>query len=187
VFWPLGGWTQQTAAGEVERRQLGATLISARLAYWPGGRFGVEATLGYSPSQVAVTDPGRVQARTRTQDITSGVLLGSARVLAHLGTLRDERHGAFITDWAFFAGVGAGVVSRGGSAWANHTGTTYPAGVATFETRTHLVGPVKLRLMLEDFVAAPTFNEGLPDETKARVHHDLLFTLMAVIVLGDAR
>lgn len=181
VFWPIGGWSHDDASGNVERRQLAATLLGARVALWTSRRLGLEATVGYAPSQVAVSTVDR------TQDITSGVVLGSLRALAHLFTLNDVRPGAYRTSWAFYGGAGVGFVARGGSAWENHTGTTYPTAVLNFETRTHLVGPVNLRVMLEDYVAAPTFNEGQPGETRSRVHHDLILTFMAVVRMGRSQ
>lgn len=178
VIVPLGRWTQNFAGDEVRRRQLTATLVTTRAAYWLGARIGLEAMFGYAPSQVAVSGP------TRTQDITSGVVVGSARILARFASVLDGQSRSSAVRWDFLGGVGAGFVARGGSAWANHTGTTHPAGVLNFEARTHLTGPVTVRLMVEDFVSRPTFNKGLDGESRSRVHHDLLLTFMGVIRMG---
>jgi hypothetical protein len=183
VFWPLGsrGWVEEFNEDEVERRQLTATFLGARVAFWPGARLGVEGLVGFSPSQVAQTD------LSGTQDITAGVVLANLRLLTRLASLSDGNEGSGLTQWDIYAGLGGGVVARQGSAWANTTGTTHPAAVLSLEIRTHLVGTVMLRAALEDYVAWATFNKGRPGETRAHVQHDLVVTLGAAFQLGGAR
>lgn len=181
VFWPLGGWIQDFGSDEVERRHLAATFMGARLAFWPGTRFGLEGLVGFTPSQVAVSDLGG------TQDITAGVVLSSVRVLTRVLSLRDGNEGSGLTQWDFYGGLGGAVISRNGSAWANTTGTTHPAAVASLEVRTHMVGAVMLRLALEDYVTWATFNKGRPSEMRSRVQNDLVVTLGAAIPLGKGR
>ena len=180
TFWPLGaGWSQDVGlAQQVERRHIGALMAGARLAFWTSTRLGVEATVGFSPSQVAVSGPGRIQ------DITAGVMLSSVRVLARLATLTDGNPGSGVAHWDFNAGIGVGVIARRGSAWANITGTTHPAAVLNLETRTPLAGDVTMRVGVEDFVSWATFDRGLPSETRSRVQHDIILTLAAQIRLG---
>jgi len=110
-------------------------------------------------------------------------LLSSVRLLARVLTLTDgDRRDP--TRWDFLAGVGAGVMSRRGSAWADFTGTTHPAAVLTLETRAHFSGALTFRAGVEDFVSSPTFNEGLPAESLPRIQHDLLVTFALQIPLG---
>lgn len=181
AFWPLGGgWTPAFGSSvQVDRRQIAAHMLIGRLAYWPGRRLGVEAALGFSPSQVAVTD-------TRTRDVGGRVLLSSVRAIARLASLIDGQPGSGFSRWYINAGLGAGVMSRQGNAWANVLGTTHPGVLLSLDARTPLVGPVLMRVGFEDFVSWPTFDRGLQTETRRRVQHDVIFSLGTQIRFGKA-
>jgi hypothetical protein len=180
LFWPLGGWTQDFDGDQVQRRHIATGMLSARLAYWKGSRFGLEATVGYSPSQVAVSE------LSGTQDKTAGVVLSSVRVLTRVLSLTDgDRRDPY--HWDFNAGIGAGLISRRGVAWENTTGTTHPAAVLALEARTRFGRLINGRAAVEDFVSWVRFNKGLPSETLARVHHDMLITFALQFQLGAAR
>jgi hypothetical protein len=183
AFWPLGaGWKPDVGlAGQVERRQIAAHIVGARLAYWSGNRLGVEATLGLSPSQVAVSDVGRIR------DIGGRVVMSSLRVLTRLASLTDGKPGAGFSHWDINAGAGAGIISRSGTAWANVSGTTHPAAVLTLEFRTPLAKAATIRAGLEDWVSWATFDRGLQSETRWRVQHDVIFSLAAQLRVGKRR
>ncbi len=90
--------------------------------------------------------------------------------------------------WSLYVGAGAGVVSRGGSAWRYNSGVTVPAFVATIGTRTPLYGlrvrrpypppRVVMRLELSDYVSRAQFDKGLPTETSPLTHHDITVTVL---------
>ena len=87
-----------------------------------------------------------------------------------------------------YVGAGAGVVSRGGSAWRYNSGVTVPAFVATIGTRTPLYGlrvrrpypppRVVMRLELSDYVSRAQFDKGLPTETRPLTHHDVTVSVL---------
>jgi hypothetical protein len=178
AFWPLGGWTHDFSGYQVKRRHLFALMFGGRVAYWPTTRLGIEGAVGFSPSQVAVSEPDN------TEDITGGVVLGSLRGLLRLVTLVDGNEGSGFSYWDVNLGLGAGVVARGGSAWANVSGATHPAAVLSLESRTHLARTVTIRVGVEDFLSWATFDEGLPSETGSRLHNDLVVTLAFQFRLG---
>jgi hypothetical protein len=105
------------------------------------------------------------------------VVLSSVRVLGRLVTLLDESPHGGTAYWDVNAGLGVGLIARGGSAWANVTGATHPAVVLSGETRTHLAGAATIRVGVEDFVSWATFNRGRGGESAQRVQHDLVITV----------
>jgi hypothetical protein len=182
AFWPLGqGWTPALGSSPplADRRQIAAHMLIGRLAYWPGRRLGLEAAVGFSPSQVAVTD-------TRTRDVSGRVVLTSVRALARLASLVDGQPGSGFSRWYINAGVGAGIMSRQGNAWANISGTTHPGVLVSLDARTPLVGPVLMRVGFENWVSWATFDRGLQTETRRRVQNDLIFSLGTQIRFGKA-
>jgi hypothetical protein len=181
LFWPMGGWTENFGPDEVKRRNIAAGMIGGRLTYWRGPRLGLEAAVGFTPSQVAERQPNG-----GTEDITGSVVLSSVKVLARLASLADGDP-RDPTQWNFYAGLGGGFMARRGSAWTNRVGTAHPAIVLNLETRTLLGRAIMGRAGLEDYVSWQTFDKGLPSETRARVQHDIVFTLSALFRLGAAR
>jgi hypothetical protein len=165
IYMPVGALIEDDVSngGEV-RRQLGAPLIAFRLTAWPRARLRLEGSAAFSPSQVAVSRAGS------TADFASGVMLASARAVVAIGSRTAT--------WAFHAGAGLGVVSRGGSVWADTRGTTAPVAVLAAGARTGVrQTSLAIRLELEDYVASAQLDRGLPTETRARIHHDLLWSL----------
>jgi hypothetical protein len=181
AMWPIGGWIHDFDGYQIERRPLFALMFGGRLAYWPTTRWGIEAAAGFAPSQVAFSEPDN------TEDITAGVVVTSLRALYRMFTLVDGNEGSGYSYWDFNVGAGAGIVARGGSAWANTTGATHPALVLAVESRTHLARKVTIRASIEDFLSAPTFDEGLPSETDSKLHNDIVVTLAFQFRLGEGR
>jgi hypothetical protein len=179
MYWPIGEWTQQSDGGTgfaPRRHQIPAAVLGARLAVSTSKRLAFEGTVAFSPSQVAVSTEGGIS------DIRAGVLLASARALFKVATLADGTPDDGM-GWEVMLGAGAGLVHRGGSAWENTSGVTAPAVVLTAATRTHIAGPVMLRLGVEDFVSWAQFDKGLPSQMRARLHHDVIGSLGVVIRL----
>lgn len=180
TYLPLGGWTQVSDGGTgfaPKRRQLAAHLMGARLTAWASSRLGLEGSVAFSPSQVAVSTDGN------TTDISGGVVLASARALFKVATLVDG-HPEDQTHWDIIVGAGAGMVHRSGSAWENTSGVTAPALVFTGAVRTRLAGPLSWRVSLEDFVSWAQFDKGLASQTRGKVHHDLVGSLAVVVRLA---
>jgi hypothetical protein len=177
MYFPVGGWTQQSAGGTgfaPRRQQIPAALVGARLTTHASERLALEGTFAFSPSQVAVNSGARIT------DVTGGVLLASARALFKVTTLVDGDPGDSMS-WDLTLGAGAGLVHRGGSAWQNMSGVTAPAVALSAAARTRLAGSVTLRLGVEDFVSWAQFDRGLPSQMRTRVHHDIIGSLDVVI------
>ena len=171
----VGGWTQQEDDGTGYpplRRQLGALLFAARLSFPVGSRVSLQANFGVTPSQVAVS------TASGTVDINAGVFLARAGALFKVLTLMDgPEHRR--EQWDMLLGAGVGVVHRAGTAWQNTRGVTAPTFVLEggFAVGT-------FRLMLEDYISWAQFDGGLPSQTRARMHHDLVGTLGFALRLG---
>lgn len=171
----VGGWTQQEDDGSGYpplRRQLGTALVAARLSVPIASRVSLQATFAVTPSQVAVS------TASGTVDINAGVFLARAGALFKVLTLMDgPEHRR--EQWDLLLGAGVGVVHRAGTAWQDTRGVTAPTivleggfAVGTF------------RLMLEDYISWAQFDGGLPSQTRARIHHDLVGTLGFALRLG---
>lgn len=166
-YWPVGGWTQEDDGGTglPLRRQLSAAMLSARLSLRVAPHLALEGTVGASPSQVAVS---RV---TGTTDYNGGVYIASARLMWNVGTLVDGPDYRQ-THWEFVLGGGLGVVHRTSGGWEDLSGLTAPAVV--------LVSGVSVgnfHFMVEDFISWAQFGGGSPNQTRARVHNDLVASL----------
>lgn len=181
TYIPLGGgWTQESDGGTgfaPNRRQRAAHMLATRVSVWTSRRLAFEGTVAYSPSQVAVSVDGR------TTDIAGGVLLASARALFKLTTLKDG-YADDPTHWDVIVGAGGGLVHRGGTAWENTKGVTVPAAVLTAVVAAPLAGSLTWRVGLEDFISWTQFDAGLPSQTRARLHHDLIGSLAVVVPLA---
>jgi hypothetical protein len=178
LYHPVGEWRRLSDGGTGSTptwRQLPAHLLAIRLTNWFSRRLALEGTFTYSPSQVAVQFDGR------TQDVQSTVLMGSARALYKLVTVRDgdqERGGS---TWDFLLGAGGGLVHRGGSAWSNTEGLTVPAFVGVFGVRAPLSRAVTWGINVEDYISWTQFNAGQANQMEARVQHDYYLSLSVSI------
>ncbi len=165
IYWPVGLLVDgDIANGGEERRQVAAGLVGVRMGVWPGRRLGLEGGIAFSPSQVAVT------RSTGTEDVTGGVLLMHARAVASLSPPAAP--------WAFHLGAGVGLVHRSGSAWQTTLGGTAPALALGFGARSRMRrSNLALRLELEDYILFNQFDQGLPNTTGARIHHDFVWSM----------
>lgn len=166
-YWPVGGWRpeQDGGTGYPLRRQLSAAILGARLSIRVAPHVSLEGTVGASPSQVAVS------TLTGTTDYDGGVYVASARVLWKIGTVVDgpsyrETH------WDLMLGGGLGVVHRTSGGWEDLTGLTVPAAVLVAG-----FGVGNFHFMVEDFISWAQFGGGSPNQTRARMHNDLIGSL----------
>lgn len=150
--------------GGFEKRQISAAFLGVVATAWVFRRLALEVNLAASPSGVAVTDSAAVSDKVAT------VFLASTRVLIALSKERT-----------FYVGVGMGLVARSGSVWSYANGATAPAGVLAVGTRATLTPSVRMRFEIEDYVSRAQFDQGLPSETRARAHHDVLVSLGVVV------
>lgn len=153
----------------MRRRQIGAASVGARLAWRTNRTFGLEGSLIYAPSLVAVTD------ESTTRDLGGRVLLMSARAVVRT---RESSGG-----WAFHAAPGLGLVNRHGPAWSRTSGTTDVAAVLAAGLRLRvpeLRG--SFRFELEDYVTRTGFDHPR-ESSRSSVHHDMLWSFGYVIPL----
>jgi hypothetical protein len=166
-YWPVGGWRQEQDGGTgfPLRRQLSAAILGARVSVRLAPHLALEGTVGASPSQVAVSTV------SGTTDYNGGVYVASARVLWKVRTFVDgpsfrEVH------WDLMLGGGLGVVHRTSGGWENLTGLTAPAVVLVAG-----FGVGNFHFMVEDFISWAQFGGGSPNQTRARLHNDLIASL----------
>ncbi len=175
MFNPVGSLVQEsTPTSPSEKHQGAAILIGGTARFRAAKRLSLEANVAFSPSPAAVTDS------FGTTDLTGSAFLADARLIVAVTPITSL--------WSLYVGAGAGVVSRGGSAWRYNSGVTVPAFVATIGTRTPLYGlrvrrpypppRVVMRLELSDYVSRAQFDKGLPTETSPLTHHDITVTVL---------
>jgi len=173
LYVPFGGWAQQSDLGTgftPKRRQLTAALAGARVTVWASQRLAVEGAFAFTPSQVAVTTEDGIS------DVSAGVLLASVRALFKVVTLLDG-HPEDRTTWDVMVGAGPGLLNRSGSVWDNTSGVTAPALALTAAVATTLGGAVTLRFGVEDYVSWAQFDKGRPNQTRARLHQEVIASL----------
>lgn len=171
-YWPVGGWTDDGTGFPRLRRQLSTALIGTSVTVWLSPRFALDATLGATPSQVAVT------TASGTTDLNAGVYMASARALVKVLTLTegpdyDQVH------WDLTLAAGAGLVHRAGTAWQNVSGLTAPAAVFGA-----VVSVGTIRLSIEDYVSWAQYDVGRPSQTHAGMHQDVVGSLGFSFRLG---
>ncbi len=133
-------------AGVPAMTQRSSIILGARVTWSLPSHVGIEGTLGYAPSNV---DPGATYGCCNA----AHVITASARVLAPL----LFAGGAPLLR----VGGGMGVVSHGGRAYANTSGATSIAGIASAGMAFRLgPTPLTLRLDAEDYM----FNSRLGAE-----------------------
>jgi hypothetical protein len=157
-----------------QKRLQGTLLAGANVVVWTSSRLGIAGSIGLVPSSVATTDT------TGTHDFASTLVLVSARVIYAFTPLRfTPLPGHRELPWSFYVGAGVGVSSRSGAVWSGSysSGLTSPALVANVGVRTPLGPRMLLRLDVEDYFSQAQFDKGLPTETAARTHNDLVVSV----------
>ena len=172
MFNPVGSLVSEGSLNE--KHQGAAILLGGTVRFRADKRLSLEANVTFSPSPAAVTDS------FGTTDLTGSAFLADARLIVAVTPITSL--------WSMYVGAGAGVVSRGGSAWRYNSGVTVPAFVATIGTRTPLYGlrvrrpypppRVVMRLELSDYVSRAQFDKGLPTETRPLTHHDVTVSVL---------
>lgn len=162
-YLPVGTLVDEADPGAVRRRHLWAGMVGTTVDWWLGSRVAVGASLGYSPSMVAVTDS------LTTTDVRAGVLFSSLR-----GVLALSRPSAA---WKFHLAPGIGVIQRGGAAWNGVRGTADVAFVLAAGARHKVSRAIRASLELTYFGSRARFNDGLASQTRSRLRHDVLWAL----------
>ncbi len=175
-YWPVGGWGPEVddGSGFPLRRQLSAAILGARLSVAVSPRVSLEATMGASPSQVAVS------RTSGTTDYNGAVYLASARAVWKLGTLVDGPD-FNQTHWDVHLGGGIGVVHRSSGGWEDLSGLTTPALSLVAGAR---VGG--FHFTFEDYISWAQYGvDGAPNQTEMRMHNDLVGSVGFTVPLGS--
>lgn len=155
-----------------QQRLQGTPALGVNVIVWTSSKIGFAGSINISPSDVAQTDT------SGTHDHSSAVLLGGARVIyAFTPLLFKAPPGHRELPWSFYVGAGVGFASRSGAVWAYSSGLTSPALLLNVGVRTAVGGRTVLRFDVEDYVSQAQFDKGLPTETEAQIHNDLLISL----------
>ena len=173
---PLGALVEEgmkSSPATFSQQRLQATpALGGSITLWTSDHLGFSGSFSVSPSDVAVTDT------TGTHDHSSTVVLAGARVIYAFTPLHFKAPaGHREIPWSFYVGGGLGVVSRSGAVWTYSSGLTAPALLLNGGVRTAVGGRTVLRFDVEDYISQAQFDKGLPTETEARIHHDLLFSI----------
>ena len=143
---PTANMMDPAFAGVPAMTQRSSVIVGGRVTWWLPNHVGIEGTLGYAPSSV---DPRATYECCNA----AHVITASARVLAPLVVVDGSP--------LFRVGGGMGVVSHGGRAYANTSGATSIAGIASAGMTLKLGhAPFMLRLDAEDYL----FNSHLGAE-----------------------
>lgn len=153
----------------IEKRLLAGLMVGVDAVVWMTGRLGFAGKVAYGPTRVAV-----IQARN-VVDRDASVILASARVLFALTPLMTGA--GVIPPWSFYIGAGAGLASRSGGVWSYASGRTSPALVLNAGLQTPAGPQAVMRIELEDYISRVQFDAGMPSETAAQTHHDLVLSL----------
>ncbi len=176
---PFGNVVEQGSKADpnthyVQRLQA-TTAIGANVVVWTSGRLGIEGSIGYTPSNVAVEDS------VSTRDERSSLVLAAVRVIYAFTPMyfgARPGHREWDIPWSFYVGAGVGLANRSGEVWTSMyaSGFTSPALTLDVGVRTALGARVIFRMDLEDYVSRAQFDKGLPTETVAQLHNDAMFS-----------
>lgn len=173
IYIPLGALVDEGPldAPPLRKRHIGTLLIGFRSGARINPHVGVEASIAYTPSMVAVTD-----ARS-TVDRGAGVVLANLR--APFSITADS----WVGPWQFHVAPGVGLVSRHGEVWSQYDGTTDVAAVLAFGARVGTPESViHFRLEVEDYITWAQFTRETA--TRSLLHHDLLWSMGIGIPMG---
>ena len=144
------------------RKQLGSLMIGTRMALRANHTFGLEGSLAYTPSLVAITD------RDQTVDVGGAVTLASLRPVLRV-------HGRVAQGmWSFHLAPGVGLVHRSGSAWNGTGGTTDRAFVLAAGWRLGRSNSA-FRFDIEDYITRAAFRDASV-LSAPRLHHDVIWS-----------
>lgn len=168
VYLPLGGPMIDEPA--LRKTQIITGLAIGRLAFWMHPRFAVEGAVQYGKGQVAIRDSSAARV---VSDIQANLWLASLRGLFRL---TPDTHRKL----SIYVGSGVGLVGRGGQAFIDTPAK--PGGSIMFVAGgTGTLGKGKrgpaFRFELEDNVMRTQFSVGLPNQTRAQTHHDIIWSL----------
>jgi hypothetical protein len=121
--------------GTVNERQTPAPGVGAKLTFWLGSSFGLEAAGAFVPTGTKFTSDnanirGGVSLQGRLFNATGRLLFRPARTNLHLL-------------------LGGGIVSRSGDTWEGFDGTTDISGVAGFGVRANITPKLALDVSVE--------------------------------------
>jgi hypothetical protein len=155
-FHPTGTAGQTGTIGLTRRPAwVGASMVNL---YAPGGKWGVQASAGYSPERIRQNTAGGSSAGSRGTNL----LYANAQLL--IG--RSPR----LSGISYMVGGGVGVMHRKKSVLDSGVGSTNGTGVASLMVRIPLDGQVGLRLDGQDMVYKADYGLG------SKLRNDFILT-----------
>jgi hypothetical protein len=160
----------------LHKQQVTSAILSARLDYTATMSLGVEWGVSAGRGLVAVRD-----SNNSVHDIPGTILLSNLKGVLWLNP--KIKNGIMV-----HVASGMGLIGRSGKVWQD----TKPKGISPAwviglggNAKLTPKGPVEFRFELEDYVSQAQFNVGLPTQTRALLHHDLVWSLgLSFPILG---
>jgi hypothetical protein len=152
----------------LHKQQVTSAILSARLDYTATTRLGVETSISAGRGLVAVRD-----STNAVHDISGTIFLSNLKGVLWINP--GVRNGIIM-----HVASGIGLIGRSGKVWQDTKPKGIsPAWVVAVGGNAKLTprGPVEFRFELEDYVSQAQFNVGLPTETRALLHHDIVWSL----------
>jgi hypothetical protein len=171
TYVPIGIGFRERRIGDgaqIERKPLATLVIGMRAGVLLADHFGIDASIGYSPSAVAVSSP------TGTVDLDGQTVIVNARARVPL----MQRNA-----WRFYVAPGIALIERAGTAWKQTSGTRDVTAVLAGGGSVGLGKRVKVNLDLEDMLTWGRFNDGLQNETRKQLHHNVVWSFAVAIPL----
>ena len=152
----------------LHKQQVTSAILGARVEVAVKPFLGFEVGLGAGRGLVAVRD-----STNRVRDIPATVYLSSAKAVLWVNPhIKDGI--------VMHVASGLGFIGRTGRAWRDtRPSGIVPAWVVAFggDARLSRRGPLEFRFELEDYISTAQFNVGLPTQTRALLHHDIVWSL----------
>ncbi len=170
VYLPLGFGGALIVEPGFEKHQIQAGVLFGRMALRVHPRLSVEGELGYGRGMVAIRDSSRARV---VSDIKSALWTTNVRALYWVIPNNERR-------LSMYVGSGVGLLGRSGEAFVDTPAKTRGALLALAGASTILGrrnhGP-SIRFELEDHITWAQFNVGLPNQTRARTVHDIIWSV----------
>lgn len=165
---PLFHGFDQRLGHEVVRRQLASLVLGGSLTAWFGDWTGVEWTIGYAASTVAI------KGSHQTVDVPTGIILTSARLI--MSTQRRAGR------WAAYLSPGFGTVRRGSA--AGTVPDLEPALVGALGLWLGLTGAAGVRFELADYLSRLGYL-GAAMSDQRRFHHNAMLSVSFSLPMGS--
>jgi len=153
----------------LHKQQVTSAILGGRIDVAMVPFLGLELGVGAGRGLVAVRD-----SSNQVRDIPATIYLSSAKAVLWVNPhIRDGI--------VMHVASGMGLIGRSGKAWRDTKPSSgaVPAWIVALggDARLSRRGPMEFRFELEDYITSAQFNVGLPTQTRALLHHDIVWSL----------